>query len=79
MLKKIFIISSVILFSQTALADTENGISPDSVNLLDRFDQIFERLGSPVSFDEDKTQLEFDGEFRYRLEYRDDFNFNDKI
>ncbi|OGW84378.1 MAG: hypothetical protein A3C35_07125 [Omnitrophica bacterium RIFCSPHIGHO2_02_FULL_46_11] len=77
MLKKIFIISSVILFSQTALADTENGISPDSVNLLDRFDQIFERLGSPVSFDEDKTQLEFDGEFRYRLEYRDDFNFND--
>jgi len=76
MLKGLLIFSLILLFSQASFADPTPEISHDSSDLFDRFDRTFEKFGSPLSLDGDKRQLELDGEFRYRLEYRDDFNFN---
>lgn len=35
------------------------------------------QIAQPISLSEDQIKVRFNGEFRYRLEYRDDYNFND--
>ncbi|MDP2644004.1 MAG: alginate export family protein [Desulfobacterales bacterium] len=77
MLKRLILPFLFILFAQPSFAGREAQVDPAFESMRNRFDEILERAGTPISFDEEgKIQLEFDGEFRYRLEYRDDFNFN---
>jgi hypothetical protein len=40
-------------------------------------DNALDKLGEEHFIHEDKVSVKFDGEFRHRFEYRDDFNFND--
>lgn len=45
--------------------------------LVDRMDRFLDDLGKPVGLIPDQVKVKMGGEFRYRLELRDDFNFND--
>lgn len=77
MLKKIMVFGWIIIFCRTSYAEVQRQVQSAPVPFLDQVDQILEKFGGPISLGKDEAQLGFDGEFRYRLEYRDDFNFND--
>lgn len=57
----------------TAAATAEGSSS----NLLMAIDHGLDQLGKPQSFAKESLTVKMGGEFRYRLELRDDFNFND--
>ena len=77
-LKSFLAFCFMILISQTLLADEAPKVSRDSKNFLKQSDQALDKLGTSIFLNGDKMQIKFDGEFRHRLEYRDDFNFNDR-
>ncbi len=55
----------------------ERAADNDSRNLLTWMDQTLDQLGTPLSFADGHLTVNTGGEFRYRLELRDDFTFND--
>ncbi len=63
----------VWLVLATSAAAAEGG----SRNLLMVMDHGLDQLGKPQSFVSGHLSVKTGGEFRYRLELRDDFNFND--
>jgi len=70
----VFLVLLVTLTRSVFAAEVE---SPSGVNAwLSTNDAQLDRLGTPLLFDDGNFSLTFSGEFRYRLELRDNFNFN---
>jgi hypothetical protein len=66
----VFLSLSHLTFGSEVPADSNSALQ-----LRDEFDRFLDRLGEPVALGPD-FKLGFDGQFRHRLELRDDFNFN---
>lgn len=75
---------AVLLFAGYVLFLTGVGFSEEkqpedqrSASALERTDHFLDTLAKPIMVYKDQVKIKLGGEFRYRLELRDDFNFND--
>ncbi len=67
----------LFLFLFSAVLPTACTAQSAEAGLLARADSEMDKLGQFLTFERDKLKIKFGVESRYRLEYKDDFNFND--
>jgi len=76
-LKKFLAVILVSILSVAGFASAEETKTPAiASDVLSRFDQMLDDWAKMASIDRDQVKLKIGGEFRYRLERRDNFNFN---
>ena len=69
----IFVAVAPVSFAQ----DTSTASSSSLLNTFEKSDAFLDTLGKSIPIYRDQVKVKFGGEFRYRFEFRDDFNFND--
>ncbi len=76
-MKKFLVVIAISALSVTGFASAEEVKTPAMANdVLSRSDQILDNWSKLASIDREQVKLKTSGEFRYRLERRDNFNFN---
>lgn len=63
-----------MIFTTVGFAQVED----TEASIFSSLDKNLDKLAEERFVYEDKLSVKFDGEFRHRFEYRDDFNFNDE-
>lgn len=72
-----FVIILLFNLPAAALAQESPQKSESLSRIFQKSDSFLNKLAEPVPIYQDRVKAKFGGEFRYRLELRDDFNFND--
>lgn len=73
----LLVLAALSLLTSAGFAQESPKAPPLPRNAFQETDQFLDRLAEPISLYKDSVKLKLGGEFRYRLELRDDFNFND--
>lgn len=69
----------ILLFPRPAAAARAlQELGTKARSTLDSFDSKVDRLMKPYYFNDSRVRVKFGGQSRYRVEYRDDFNLNDR-